>query len=585
MQTTPLVEPAACHEGGMRCAKLGEICGLPLRETAMNSASSSATGFCCQSEIADFNDYGRLWGSRAGGTIVYRQLGRVVILWAAVLGGCQRSGVSRPTADLPQGPTTFAARSAPQGAQPRLASKAGADAKRSSNVRLIAGDDEDAEDSMAPTSLPPAAGPIALSLDDAIEMGLAQNPDLVALRQTEGVSEAALGVAQAYPFNAFVQVRATPYQRNSEGGSGSIYNYVLAQQTIQFAHQQQFREDVAASQLNQVRWNVHNFEILNIAQTARLYFTALYQQGIRQLTRSNAELNEELLRISEQQADAGQITRSDLAIVRMDTRSTRQQAELAEANYQTALLDLRRQLNVALDTPIELTEDLMALRWKPAQDAALSHLGSAADNMNLNLGGRENDRELIKRIADIRPDVMAARADTETASANYRLANASRTPDLLFGPFYQRDDFGTWYAGFQGHLILPAQNAAPLARQRAAEQGLRTVTWQQLQARAEIEAVAAVDRYERARRLVEIARPEMQSDLPAELQRLEAQFKENEVDVLRIFQGRTSLIQNRRASLDLLNELAQATAAVTAMTALFPRALLTAEEPLPPAAP
>ena len=51
------------------------------------------------------------------------------------------------------------------------------------------------------------------------------------------------------------------------------------------------------------------------------------------------------------------------------------------------------------------------------------------------------------------------------------------------------------------------------------------------------------------------------------------------VDVLRIFQARTSLILNRRASLDLLNELAQATAAVTATTGIFPRALVTTGEP------
>ena len=63
-----------------------------------------------------------------------------------------------------------------------------------------------------------------------------------------------------------------------------------------------------------------------------------------------------------------------------------------------------------------------------------------------------------------------------------------------------------------------------------------------------------------------------------ELERLEAQFKANEVDVLRIFQGRTSLINNRRAALDLLNELAQATAALTAATAIPPKALVNEAE-------
>jgi outer membrane protein TolC len=190
-------------------------------------------------------------------------------------------------------------------------------------------------------------------------------------------------------------------------------------------------------------------------------------------------------------------------------------------------------------------------------------------------GEKATDDDLIKRIADGRPDVLAARADIQTAYSNYRLANAMRCPDLLIGPFYQRDDFATVFVGLQAQMDIPVNNTGqPLAQQRAAEHGQRQMTWQQLQARAEIEAVASVDRYERARRLVEAARPGFSQDLPGELQRLEAQFKESEADVLRVFQARTSLIQSRRAALDLINELAQATAAVTAATGIPPTNLL-----------
>ncbi|HEY2253046.1 MAG TPA: TolC family protein [Planctomycetaceae bacterium] len=422
-----------------------------------------------------------------------------------------------------------------------------------------------------------AAHPAVISLDEAIETALNQNPDLAAIRQTEGVSEAALGVAQTYPFNPWVQVRTTPYQRTTDGGSSSTFHYVLLQQNVQVAHQQQFREDIACSQLNQVRWNIHNFELLNVAQTARLYLTALYQRGIRDLTRSNAELNQQLLQISEKQLDAGQITSADVAIVRIDARSTRQQADLAEANYQTALLDLRRQMNIPFDQPLELTGELSQFRWRSARAAALAQAGSQDAGSELELGDLHvrDDNALIMRIADGRPDIMAAKADIETAHANYRLANAMRTPDLLIGPFYQRDDFGTVYAGLQAQMDLQVNNSfRPLTKQREAEYRQRNVTWEQLQTRAELEAVAATNRYERARRLVETARPDFTDDLPKELERLEAQFKANEVDVLRIFQGRTSLINNRRAALDLLNELAQATAALTAASGLPPKALV-----------
>lgn len=506
-----------------------------------------------------------------------RRFGCAIALGAAVFSGCKlnivakRQGAERPSdngralvADQKSVAISDVA-ATPQA--PNIPSRV------TSKIRHVSAADED----LVPGELRTAPNSSGLSLDDAIETALAQNPDMVAFREAQGVSEAALGVAQTYPFNPWVQARTTPYQRNQEGGTGSTFHYVLLQQNLQLAHQQQFREDVACSQLNQVRWNIHNLELLNAAQTTRLYLTALYQRGIRDLTRSNADLNQQLLQISERQLEAGQITSADVAIVRIDARSTRQQADLAEANYQTSLLDLRRQLNIPLDERIDLAGDLGQLRWRSAHAAARAQTNSESGGMEMATGdlATADDKDLIRRIADGRPDVMAARADQETAYHSYGLANAMRTPDLLIGPFYQRDDFGAVFVGLQAQMDLPVNNTGvPLVRQRHAEHRQRQATWQQLQTRAELEAVAAADRYERARRLVEAARPDFTDDLPQELERLEAQFKANEVDVLRIFQGRTSLINNRRAALDLLNELAQATAALTAATAIPPKALV-----------
>jgi len=506
---------------------------------------------------------------------VFTRVGSAMALAAALFSGCKLNVLAKRSDGGASGAGTAVVAGKATGSDSSSTTLRGSKvaSRTATDIRQVAAEDEDA----IAGELPVAAGPAVLSLDDAIETALNQNPDLAAIRQTEGVSEAALGVAQTYPFNPWVQVRTTPYQRTTDGGTGSTFHYVLLQQNVQLAHQQQFREDVACSQLNQVRWNIHNFELLNVAQTARLYLTALYQRGIRDLARSNAELNQQLLQISERQLDAGQITSADVAIVRIDARSTRQQADLAEANYQTALLDLRRQLNIPFDQPLELTGDLSQFRWRSAHDAALSQAGSRSGDSELALGDLHvrDDNALIMRIADGRPDIMAAKADIETAHANYRLANAMRTPDLLIGPFYQRDDFGTVFAGLQAQMDLQVNNSfRPLTRQREAEYRQRSVTWEQLQTRAELEAVATASRYERARQLVEAARPDFTDDLPKELERLEAQFKANEVDVLRIFQGRTSLINNRRAALDLLNELAQATAAFTAASGIPPKALV-----------
>lgn len=415
-----------------------------------------------------------------------------------------------------------------------------------------------------------------MTFAQAIEAGLEQNPDLITQRQAEPVSEAALGVAQTYPFNPWVQVQATPYQNAPDGRTGTTYHYVLLMQQIQLAHQQRYREEGASAVLNSTRWNIVQAQLLNMVQTERLYFTALYQKGVRDLMRINADNNDQLLTILERQLKAGQATGADVSIVRLDARSTRQQADLAEANYQTSLLDLKRQLGLPISSALELSEELTQWNWLSADaDRLASITSSPHGDMKL---ATENADELIASLAGCRPDVLAARADLDAARANCQFADASRTPDLQIGPYYQRTDSGMWFLGFRAQIDIPVLNdGTPLLHQRYAELRQRVVVWQQLQTRVELEARAAISRYERARQLVTTSAAANGAALPVELQRLEEQFQAGEVDMLRVFQARTSLIQSRRAYLDTLNELAQSAVAITAATGIPMQSLTSSE--------
>ncbi len=408
-------------------------------------------------------------------------------------------------------------------------------------------------DAMPATSKPAAT---RLSIQAAIETALAQNPDLVALRQAEGVGTATLGVAQTYPFNPFVQVQATPYQDAQNAGPGTTYHYVLLMQQIQLGHQQLHREEAACAALNGIRWNVLQAELLNVAQTERLYFAAAYQRGLRHLADINESNNLELLAILERQFADGAATAADVAIVRLDRRSTRQQKRLAEANLQTSLLDLKRHLGLPSDVTFDLDEDIMYWKWQTADSTLLSSLSAS------------------------RPDVMASRADADAARANVNFADASRIPDLQVGPYYQRNDSGTTFVGFRAQMDIPViNNGLPLLRQREAELTQRAMTAQQLSQRARLEAEAAADRYERARQLVQQPDDTSHADTAIELQRLEEEFRKGEVDILRVLQARNSLLQNRRADLDALNELLQAAVAVTASSGCPLESLTSDREP------
>lgn len=399
----------------------------------------------------------------------------------------------------------------------------------------------------------PSTTEIPFNLMSAISQGLAENPDLIALRQNESVGRGALGVAETYPYNPFVQVRATPYQDAPDSGVGTTYHYVLLMQRIELAHQQRYREQNAASSLNQIRWSIHSVELQNVGQSARLYLTALYQHELLELAKAAHDYNLLIKETLEKQLEAGQASGADVEIARIDAQATAQQVRLADANYQTAVRNLKQQLGVSPETDLALTDRLSEFNWQ------MPHLiaddGSQPCQMS--------DPELISHWATSRPDVLAALADVDAARANLNLASAAKIPDMQVGPYYQRSRDQSTYVGLQAQMDIPVLNTgAPLERQRVAELHQRTTAWRQLFRRANLEAEAAWQRYQLAYESLKASGLDTIGQTPAALQGLERQFQAGEVDITRVVQARNSILQNQRIRLDLYNELAQATADV-----------------------
>jgi outer membrane protein TolC len=166
-----------------------------------------------------------------------------------------------------------------------------------------------------------------------VETSLEQNPDLVALRQSEGVSRAIVGVARSFPFNPFFQFQATPVEQapasaksNEANAATKIFQYYLVMHTFELAHQRRHRETAAMAQLRAVRWNIFQAELQNIALTEQMFMAALYQRGLRDLADAGARLSGSLLSVIERQLAAGQASAADVATTRIDARATRQQA-------------------------------------------------------------------------------------------------------------------------------------------------------------------------------------------------------------------------------------------------------------------
>ncbi len=399
------------------------------------------------------------------------------------------------------------------------------------------------------------------NLAEAIDTALERNPNLVTLRQTEVVSRAAVGVAAQYPWNPYVQLQVLPYGREINGANTPVNHYVLLMQTLELTHQPRYRLAAGIADLSRTRWNIHQAELVNVAQTERMFFTALYARGVRDVNLSLAKLNEELVGVLKRRFEAGTAVASDIALARLQAHAARQQANASMAAYNTALVDLRTQLGLVSQEPFEPIGDLSRLSWAKAPVPFVT-------------SEKPSGPEVVELISG-RPDVMAARADVEVSRAAADLANAGRLPPPQVGPYYQRDDFATVFLGLRAQWEIPVVNSyMPLVRQRMAELRQRQVALTQLETRAQLEADAALVRYERARQLIEETQGQFGTLLNDELRRVEDQFRAGQADLLRVYSARTGMIQAERALLDTQNELAQAAARVTETTGLPPHVLV-----------
>jgi cobalt-zinc-cadmium efflux system outer membrane protein len=508
--------------------------------------------------------------------ICHHRLTQVLILGLVLTAGCRsadpgsRNTAGSPAAYLPAVPQqeTAILPESDTDEKPTAAEISGVPLRAASMAKVLP---ESGRTTASNAAFPDPTTVVGMSLSELSATAVAQNPDLVTLRQTERVSMAAKGVAETYPFNPFLQVQATPFQDAGNGGPNNMYHYVLLMQTIQLAHQQDFREQGARFALNSTRWNIHHAELQTLAQSQRFYFTALYLRGIRTLAETSHENNLQLLEILESQLDAGAATAADVAIVRVDAASTRQQQQLASANFRNALRDLARHVGIQPGALPDIAGDLHQFEWQLPYVSAEQSASALNERKEDEWNHAVNDSTInVVGWAMSRPDVMAARSDVDVARANLRLASAAKTPDLQVGPYYQATADSTTFLGFRAQVDLPVvNNGEPLERQRLAEHHQRITAWNQTQRRAELEATAAMDRYARALMIVKSDDVEgAPTDLPTELKGLERQFVAGEVDIVRVVQARNSLILNRRARLDLLNELSQAAAALVGATGI-----------------
>ena len=113
--------------------------------------------------------------------------------------------------------------------------------------------------------------PMSLTLEVAIQTALARNPDLVVIRSSEPVAHTACHVAKTYPFNPQFQTQVLPYTRDRNGNDAPVSQQHVIVQTFELGGQQRFRVGAASANWAQVIGTIRQAELMNAAQTTRLF--------------------------------------------------------------------------------------------------------------------------------------------------------------------------------------------------------------------------------------------------------------------------------------------------------------------------
>lgn len=182
--------------------------------------------------------------------------------------------------------------------------------------------------------------------------------------------------------------------------------------------------------------------------------------------------------------------------------------------------------------------------------------------------------ELVDLLAAGRPDVQAARAGLQAAVAEFKLASASRVPNLDVGPVYERNEDKTLFWGVAAQMAVPVFGSKRmLAFQRGTEVRQKQVALQQLMRRATIEVEAALSQYERARCLVERFDTDGDEELARQVRSVEDLFEAGQADLLRVYAARSQALQVRMDRLQALDTLARATSDLIQSSGIGPEVL------------
>lgn len=286
--------------------------------------------------------------------------------------------------------------------------------------------------------------PTELTLEAAVETAFRNSPRLRVQRAQISEAEARVTTADTYPFNPELEVQGAA-RIGPDEVSGDVE--VGVWQELELGGQQDKRVVVARAEVQAARSERSRFERLLAAEIHLVFLDALEARELRDLSRAEAELAEQLLGLAKRRLEAGAGTQLEVNVASVELGQAEQAIGASTGDYAAARAVLAEVLGLPA---VSLPEPIGSL--EPGADT----LPPLAD--------------LIAEAETNRADLHALRDIEQAAHARIELARAEAWPSMRIGVFAGMEANTEALVGAGISIPLPffQTNEGPIAEAEAA---------------------------------------------------------------------------------------------------------------------
>ena len=358
-----------------------------------------------------------------------------------------------------------------------------------------------------------------LTLDEALELALARNPRLLAVRRELDLGRAQRITAGQWPNNPVLQTgadRALPFS-----GSEDYNARFGVSQEFELGGKRERRIDVAEANLERGAAEILDEERILRANVAATFYENVMLDELVSLAARSEEIAVRLLEVAQARFDAKQIPEVDLNLVRLQRQRTRDESAQTSSRRRAARQRLAALLGEPSRNDFDVEGDLGAVPQKP---------------------GREQS---IAAAQAHRPDLAALQARVRMAAAQVRLEQAGVWPDPELGLFYERDalfidQFSSrdYALGFELSIPIPVLNRRRGEIEEArSELLIFKASLLGLGQQIERDIDLALTRLALAQERVEIYETELNRLSESNVQQLERAYRAGEVGTLEVLRA------------------------------------------------